>query len=109
MASLAKWTFGITICAILIGHNWTTVHAKPHGVAVIAPVVPVVAAVPAYPVAPYYAVPKRCYRKPHTCVNFYGPPAPPPPPPPPPPRPYYGGYRQSAGVAAVGVGVFLGK
>lgn len=95
----------IALCAL------AEVQGKPHGVAVYAPVV----AVPYYaPVYPYYAVPNRCVRKPHKCHHFYGQP---PPPPPPPPRPYYG-YRPhpppigaigGVGVAAVGVGVVVGK
>lgn len=95
----------IALCAL------AEVQGKPHGVAVYAPVV----AVPYYaPVYPYYAVPNRCVRKPHKCHHFYGQP---PPLPPPPPRPYYG-YRPhpppigaigGVGVAAVGVGVVVGK
>lgn len=109
----------VVIAAIAIALTWTTVvHGNPHGVAVVAPVYPVAIA-PVYPVVPaypgYYAVPRRCFRKPYACLRFYGPVADPyayaPPPPPPPPRPYYGGGGGGVqiAVAAVGVGVGIGK
>lgn len=114
MATKAVWNLLVIVAiTLVIGLS----NANPHGGGgvvlvpgvVAAPVAPVV---PVVPVAPYYAIPKRCARRPHKCNYYYGHPHPPPPPPPPPPRPYYGHYGHggpAVGVAAVGVGVVVGK
>lgn len=116
MAASVRNILVIIVALAIVLNGSPAVNGIPHGGggvvlvpgAVVAPVhvVPVVPVVA--PVVPYYAVPKRCARKPHKCNYYYGH----PPPPPPPPRPYYGHYGHGGPpvkVAAFGVGVAVGK